>query len=309
MEIKKFKLPSAQDALPLSIWIALPENGAARAVFQISHGMSEHKERYQALMEYLCGYGFACVIHDHRGHGESVRSTDDYGYFYKDGADALIEDLHQVSLFAKKQFPNLPFFLFGHSMGSMAVRCYLKQYDYELNGLIVCGSPSYNPASLAGQILAEIIGAIRGSHYRSGLLQTLSFGSFPKKFSGEQSQNSWLSSSNKSVEIYDQDPQCGFVFTANGFQNLYRLMRKTYSRKGWQLRHSSLPIYFISGADDPCLINKEKFINAVSFLKARGYYNTTYHLYPGKRHEILNEDIQSQVLEDIHTFCENQISF
>lgn len=307
MKIEEIKLPSVQDALPIAVWVALPEEETAKAVFQISHGMSEHKGRYRGLMEYLCQNGFACVIHDHRGHGESVRSQEDYGYFYRNGAESLVEDLHQVTLYAQKRFSGLPFFLFGHSMGSMIVRSYLKRYDGELDGLIVCGSPSYNQLAGVGRVLAGTIGGLRGGRHRSGFLQKLSFGSFNKKFGKTQSENSWISSSDEEVEAYDGDPQCGFVFTANGFRNLYKLMQNTYSKKGWELHHPKLPVYFISGGDDPCLISEEKFRKTVAFLKERGYENVTCKLYPGKRHEILNEDVRPQVFSDIKAFCEAQM--
>ncbi len=307
MKLEEIKFPSAQDAFPIAVWVALPEEKTIKAVFQISHGMSEHKGRYRKLMEYLCQNGFACIIHDHRGHGESIRTREDYGYFYQNGVHSLVEDLHQVTLYAKKRFPNLPFFLFGHSMGSMVVRSYLKKYDGELDGLIVCGSPSYNPAAGAGRALAGVIGALRGGRHRSGFLQELSFGSFHKKFGETQSKNSWISSQDVEVQAYENDPQCGFVFTANGFRNLYKLMQNTYSSKGWELHHPDLPIYFISGGDDPCLINEKKFKQAVAFLKECGYTDVSSKLYPGKRHEILNEDIRDQVFEDIKDFCEAHI--
>lgn len=306
MKLEEVKLPSAQDMLPLAVWIASPEE-EAKAVFQIAHGMSEHKERYRPLIEYLCQNGFACIIHDHRGHGGSVLSEKDYGYLYQSGAESLVEDLHQLTLYGKRRFPDRPFFLFGHSMGSMVVRSYLKKYDSELDGLIVCGSPSYNPMAGVGRAAAAVIGAFRGGHHRSGFLQTLSFGSFNKRFGETSSENSWVSSSAQNVEEYDSDPQCGFVFTANGFRSLYKLMQNTYSKKGWGMHCPGLPIFFISGGDDPCLINEEKFNKAVAFLKERGYTDVSSKLYPGKRHEILNEDIRPQIFEDIRNFCEKQL--
>ena len=158
-----------------------------------------------------------------------------------------------------------------------------------------------------GRVLAGAIGGLRGGRHHSGFLQKLSFGSFNKKFGKTQSENSWISSSDEEVEAYDGDPQCGFVFTANGFRNLYKLMQNTYSKKGWEMHHPKLPVYFISGGDDPCLISEEKFRKTVAFLKERGYENVTFKLYPGKRHEILNEDVRPQVFSDIKAFCEAQM--
>lgn len=301
MELQKISLVSEQDGLVLDVLTAKPED-TPKAVVQIVHGMSEHKERYLPFMEYLCGHGYACVIHDHRGHGASIRNKDDLGYLYGKGAEYLTEDMHQVTSYAKQVFPELPVLLFGHSMGSMVVRASLKSYDNELAGLIVCGSPSYNAASGIGRLLAKAIGTVKGDHTRSKFLQLLSFGAFSKKHLKDGSTNSWICTVREEVQAYDDGPLCGFVFTANGFYHLYGLMREAYGKKGWQVKNPALPIRFISGADDPCLISEKKFQKAVAFLQDRGYTDVTSRLYAGKRHELLNEDIRTQVFRDIREF-------
>lgn len=307
MQCEQTALTSQVDGIPLSIIYGQPDSGEPKAVFQIAHGMSEHKERYLPLMEHLCAHGYACVIHDHRGHGKSITSEQDLGYLYGQGAGALVEDLHQVTEYAKTVFPGKPILLFGHSMGSMVARAYLKRYDGELAGLIVCGSPSYNPAAHLGRMLARLIGAVKGEHYRSRLLQRLSFGSFSRRYRADGSDNAWTSSRKESVQAYDDDPLCGFTFTANGFYHLYGLMLEAYGKKGWQMHQPALPILFLSGAEDPCLINETKFRKAVLFLQERGYTNVDAKLYPRKRHEIINEDIRPQVFADILQFCNQQI--
>ena len=96
-----------------------PEEGVQRtALLQLSHGMSEYKERYLPFMEFMAEHGVVCVIHDHRGHGKSVKSEQDLGFMYGAGGAGLVEDLFQVTVWAKKEYPDLPFILMGHSMGS-----------------------------------------------------------------------------------------------------------------------------------------------------------------------------------------------
>ena len=138
------KLKSNFDDLSLGVAF-LPAQGTPKAIFQIVHGMAEHKERYYPFMEFLSEHGYACVIHDHRGHGESVKSEQDLGFMYDGGADAMVEDVLLVQDWAKGQFPNLPVYLFGHSMGSMVVRAFTRKYDDRIDKLIVCGCPSNNP--------------------------------------------------------------------------------------------------------------------------------------------------------------------
>ena len=113
-------VPSAYDGLNLEVLITLPSEGeTVKGIFQISHGMCEHKERYLDFMEFMSQRGFACVIHDHRGHGHSVREEKDLGYMYGGGEEAMLADLHQITAFARERWPGLPVILFGHSMGCL----------------------------------------------------------------------------------------------------------------------------------------------------------------------------------------------
>ena len=296
------KLKSAFDDLHLGV-AHCPSVGEAKAIFQIVHGMAEHKERYYPFMEYLSQHGYACIIHDHRGHGESVKSEQDLGYMYDGGAEAMVEDVLLVQNWAKKQYPDLPVFLFGHSMGSMVVRAFTKLYDDRIAKLIVCGCPSNNPAKGAGIALASIIGAFKGDNHRSNFLNKLAFGSYGELFE-ENNPLAWLSANQANTADYHNDPLCGFVFTANGFKNLFKIMQSCYAEKGWKVSNPSLPIMFISGGDDPCRISDKDFLKAIDFMKKKGYENVSYHLYPGLRHEILLEK-EDKVWEDILQFIDN----
>lgn len=300
---EEFQFASFQDQLQISGTIVKPE-GEIRGILQLVHGMSEFHERYLPFMEYMAKQGFLCVIHDHRGHGKSVKTKADLGYFYEKSATYIVEDTHQVTYLMKKKYPNLPYFLFGHSMGSLVVRAYTEKYDYELQGLIVCGSPSKNPAALGGQILAQIMAKFKGDHYRSPLIQKMAFGSFSKKFPDAKSENSWICAKEEVVAAYDNDERCGFVFTLNGFENLFRLMRNVYDDEKWVMRNPKLPIYFIAGKEDPCISSEMKFREAGDFMKRLGYKNVKQKLYSGMRHEILNEQEAMLVYQDVLAFIE-----
>ena len=202
------ELISKQDGLTLSVLWTEPEK-KVRGVVQISHGMSEHKERYLPFMKFLAGHGYAAVIHDHRGHGGSVREKEDLGYFYNTKEKGIIEDLHQVTRWAKDRFAGLPFYMLGHSMGTLVARNYLKQYDEELDKLVLTGPPSKNPAVDAGLWLAKVQKKLRGGSYRSKEIQLLAFGPFASRFRKEGSPSAWICSDEKVVEAYDQSPLCG----------------------------------------------------------------------------------------------------
>ena len=161
----QYSFPSKADGLEISCLAVVPELGRDekyRGIIQIVHGMSEYKERYLPFMEYMAERKYVSVIHDHRGHGKSVRSKEDLGYMYGGGADAMLQDIHTVNCLIKDHFPELPLILFGHSMGSLAVRAYAAHHDDCMDMLIVCGSPSYNALRPVGVALAKAEKAVFG---------------------------------------------------------------------------------------------------------------------------------------------------
>ncbi|MGN0357808.1 MAG: alpha/beta hydrolase, partial [Blautia sp.] len=130
------KIPSEFDGLKLEVAIATPVE-TPKGIIQFSHGMAEHKERYFDFMNYLNSHGYVCVIHDHRGHGESVEMEDDYGFFYTENEQAIIDDLYTVTKFIKNEYPCIPLYLFSHSMGTLVARGFLKRYDSEIEKIVL----------------------------------------------------------------------------------------------------------------------------------------------------------------------------
>lgn len=282
--------------------VIAPENPKAAVV--LVHGMAEHKKRYFPFMTWLSEQGFACVITDLRGHGADV-PADDLGYFGKKGNELLIEDTLELVRWTKSQYPGLKVFLFGHSMGSLIVRCFAKKFDAQIDGLVVCGSPSKNSAAGPGIILTQLIGLFKGKRYRSPLLEKLSTGAYEKKFAAEGLTNAWLSTNKANVQAYNNDPLCGFRFTANGYQGLMCLMQDTYDPDDWTVANPALPVHFIAGSEDPCIGSIKKFSEAVSFFRSRGYKTVTSKIYPGLRHEILNELGKEEVWRDVVAVLES----
>lgn len=293
-----FFVPASADDLTLGVDVTIPVSDA-RAIVHILHGMCEHKERYENFMMYLSAQGFICVCHDHRGHGESVKSSADLGYMYDGGAEALVEDVRTVAQWAKNRYPGLPLVVLGHSMGSMAARAFVRKYDAEVDGLIVCGSPSDNPVKGVGKLLAKFIGTIKGHHHRPQLLQQMSFGAFNRGFEQDGYHSAWVCSDREVLDAYHNDPLCQYVFTANGFYNLLSLMQACYAKKGWVLSKPELPIWFISGADDPCRTSNKAFNQSVVAMRKLGYKYVSSKTYPDMRHEILNETEKQVVWDDV----------
>ena len=183
-------------------------------------------------------------------------------------------------------------------MGSLIARCYAKKYDNHLDKLILCGSPSKNSLVPIALWLTRQIEKKKGDRYRSKLLQKLALGPFERV--GERGfSNSWLCCNQEVVEEYNQNPLCGFNFTVNGYQNLFNLLKETYSSKGWSCEKPDLPIYFVAGAADPVIRSPKAWQKAQSFMRKLGYTRVEGKLFDGLRHEILNELDRSPIFSDL----------
>ena len=303
--MQEFFIESKFDDLDLSC-LLMEAKGKPKGIVQIAHGMSEHKERYIPFMEFLVSKGYIGIINDHRGHGKSIKSPEDLGYFYDDKALEIVDDLYTVTKYIKEKYPEVPVCLFGHSMGSMVVRNYIAKYDDKVDKLIVCGSPSKTLGVNIGIELVNILSKIKGDHYRSKFIDNMLFGSYDEKFLKESEKNTWLSKNRENVKNYNDDELCGFVFTLNGFKNLFYLMKNTYKKSRYEVKNSSLPILFIAGSNDPVIEDIESWHLAQEFLKKVGYTNIKGIIYNDLRHEILNEEENAKVFSDILTFFDEE---
>ncbi len=302
MNKHKFRIKSPFDGIELVCNVYEPDV-APKGILQLVHGMGEHSGRYQKMMEFFAERGYVVAIHDHRGHGETATTMEDRGWFNDKKANAVVEDVYAFTCELKRAYPGLPVYLYGHSMGSMVVRCYIQNYDNEIEKLIVCGSPSSNPLAGFAVLIARTVGLIKGERYRSETLAYISTGKGNKRFESE-GKGGWLNRDRENVEAYLSDPYCGFIFTCNGFENLFRLMKNTYTKRRYKVENPNLPIRFVSGSDDPILVNENKWLQSHDFLREVGYHNVSGKLYHGLRHEIQNEPEKEMVFQDLLQFIE-----
>ena len=292
-------LTSEQDGLALSLMLVAPD-GAPSMLVQISHGMCEHKERYAPFMNFLAARGCLCVVNDHRGHGASVREPGDLGYFYRNGDRALVEDLRQITRWMRARWPGLPLALIGHSMGSLAARVYCENYDDGIDALALLGSPGDRPAPVLrfGLALIRLLSIVQGERHHSALLQRMTTGAFARRFADPNHPCAWISANMENVAAYEADPLCNFNFTLNGNRALLRLMYRAYRLTPREDR-PALPVRFLSGADDPCAPNAAGFARALKCMRRAGYADVSGRIFPGLRHEILNETSRESVFEAI----------
>lgn len=287
---KEFTFKSVSGLADIHAASFIPEDtSTVKYIIQIAHGMAEHLERYEKFASTLCDNGFAVYINDHLGHGQSISAKSELGYFgEKDGWKNFVEDCHQLTEIAKKEFPGVPYIFFGHSMGSFVARYFTKKYASELNGAVFCGTAGPNPAAGVGSAVASLIGKVKGTHYLSKFIDGLAFGAYNKKFAGRTNFD-WLSRDDFEVDKYIADEYCGFLFTAYGYRDMFNLLGNVSSKEWFENYPKALPVLIISGANDP-VGNYSKGVQQVyDGLVAGGKNNVTMHLYPDGRHEILNE--------------------
>ena len=280
----------------------MPESGEYQAILQITHGMVEYIDRYRAFAEYLNDQGFLVVGHDHLGHGASINSEEDWGYFAEHPSRTLVADMHQLRLKIQKENRDVPYFMLGHSMGSYMLRKYLSFYAEGLTGAIIMGTGSVPDATTKlGLRMLKMIATFRGWHYRSRFMQSLSYSKPYKKFDlyGKDYANSWLSKNVENVKQYYADPRCTFLFTLNGYQGLMEAVLFSNQMENVQKVPKDLSVFFVSGADDPVGDLGEGVMRVYNMFKEAGVSDITYKLYENDRHEILNELDREQVYADI----------
>lgn len=295
--------PSADGKTTIHAVIWQPEN-QIRGVVQIIHGMAEYAQRYSGFAEELVKNGFAVVAEDHLGHGASVLSPDCLGYFSEAGGHELVlQDVRTLTVKAKELFPNKPYFLLGHSMGSFFCRKYISLYGNELSGAIIMGTGDMPAAVLnLAKFLTRCQAKKYGWGYKSNFINNLAFGGYNKKINPQRTQFDWLSVNEENVDKYIADELCGFPFTLSGFAGLFGIMKEACKAKTVAAVPKNLPVYFVSGKEDPVGGYAKGVIKTYNrFIKA-GIEDISMTLYEGARHEILNDFCAPQAIADILEF-------
>ncbi len=270
-------------------------------VVQISHGMAEHLSRYTEFAEFLNCNRFIVYGHDHRGHGDSAKTEEDYGYLsHEEGWHKLVSDLNLMTLKIKEDYPSLPIYLFGHSMGSFALRDYLTQYGNNIDGAIICGTGN-NPNWLNHLALwfAKRECNQKGPRHRSTLMTKLSFGSYNKKFKPNKTDFDWLSRDEIQVYKYIEDSECGKIFTAQFYVDFLTGIIQLSKQENVNKIPKDKPYLFISGQDDPLSKNGQAIQFVSDQFKRAGISRVQMKMYPGARHELTNEVNRQEIYSDV----------
>lgn len=282
---------AANDNLILKALYSKVDNPKANIV--IIHGMVEHKERYINLIERLNKANYSVIIADLRGHGESI--NDNYKLGMIGSIDMMVDDSYRVLEYIKNDNPNVPIYMYSHSMGTLISRAFIKQYSHFIDKLILSGTVGYKTGCGLGVFVAKI----KSKLSRNGYSKLLFAFSNDFKFKVD---NSWLSYNKENVERYNNDPLCSFKFTNYSNYILFKMTKNLHKHKKNNDVNKGLKILSISGADDRTTNGTKGVKDSLKHLSREGFSNSSFIEYEKMKHEILMEDNASKVIDDVIDF-------
>ena len=286
----------------------LPD-GEAKAIVQIAHGIAEHIDRYAEFMEFLAGNGYIVVANDHLGHGKSINGPEDLGFFAaRDGWNYVLRDMEKLHDRTVKEHPGLPYVMFGHSMGSFLTRTYLIRYPGKYDAAILSGTGHQaKPMVLGGYALASAAVKLYGPRKVGDKLNSIAFGAYNKGFENPRTAFDWLSRDEAQVDKYIADPLCGFVATVSLFRDMMGGIKFITDQKNINTMSRTQPVYFMSGDCDPVGDNGKGVERAYKAFCDAGLHDVMIRLYPGGRHEMLNEVNKYDVYQDILSWLKEKV--
>lgn len=290
----------------VKLYIHKPDNlNNVKGVVLLNHGMGEHIERYKDFAMLLANNNYIVYGHNHRGHKDSISDGDEYGYIdTDDGFQTLVDDCLLIVEMIKKEYPNLPIFLFGHSMGSFVVQRFSQLHGKKINGIILCGSAKQATLPLNfGIFYAKLICKLKGARYRSKKLHDLTFSGFNKPFKPNRTKLDWLNRDEAEVDKYISDPYCGGIFSASFYRDFFKGLKEI--NHNFELIPKDLPIYIISGSMDPVGGLKKLVLRLYNTLRKQNIKNLDLKLYEDARHELMVEKNREEVMEDCLNWLNN----
>lgn len=299
--LNEWYLDSTDQKSRLHVCEWLPDDKNVKAVLQLSHGIMEHIGRYDTFARFMANSGFAVVGNSLLGHGKSAAAETDIGFIAeKGGWDFAVSDMHLLLEKTRIDYPNLPYFLLGHSMGSFLARTFLTRYHNILTGCIISGTGQQASILLnAGLAAAAAERLLFGPRCRSARLNHLCFGAYNRRIPNHRTPSDWLTRDHDIVEKYLADPVCGFVPSIGLFADMLGGLKIIGKKKNVEKMQKNLPILFISGEEDPVGDYGAGPQKVYRLFKDVGMSDVTLKIYEGARHEVLNETNKEAVFQDI----------
>ncbi|MEV5610855.1 alpha/beta hydrolase [Streptomyces sp. NPDC052225] len=304
---------STGDGAAVATYTWLPDGGRPRAFVQIAHGAAEHALRYDRFARHLTAHGYGVIASDHRGHGATAQSTG--GYRVTDDAEpgtvdaweSIVEDLKAIGDQARALHADVPFVLFGHSLGSLLARDYAQRHADDLVGLILSGTfrslPGADNEGSIARLEAEI--ARDGRAALSSYVPDL-FASFNDPYE-HRTGFEWLSRDETEVDTYVADERCGFPFSAGLSLDWVRAVRRINDPANLARIPTDLPVHVAVGTEDPCNQHMTLVHELLEDFRYVGVEDLTWKGYEGARHEILNETNRDEVQDDLTAWLDKRV--
>lgn len=301
----KFKSTNGSDNIAYYVYKPVSE---PKAAVQIVHGMCEYIERYEEFISFLCANGILVFGHDHLGHGKSVISEEYLGYFApKHGWQYLAKDTIRMTKLIEKQYADIPFYILGHSMGSLVTRTVIAKRSDLYCGALLLGTLNTRIAADAGIMLMNAVCRIKGEFSRSKAADEAVFGMNNARIENPVNEYAWVSRDEEIVSRYEGDPLCTFHFTARAYSDLF-FLSSYVSGKDWAAKvDNSLPIMICGGSEDPIGKYGKGPEEVFNLLNESGQEDIELKIYSGARHELLNETNRAEVYEDIMDWLDAHI--
>ena len=280
-------------------------DGAPLCVLQIVHGMAEYVERYEEFAAFLVEHNIIVVGEDHLGHGKSMGNNPP-GYFCeKNPHKVVVEDVHILKDMIREEYPDIPYVMFGHSMGSFITRNFIHKYGTEIDGAVISATGIQPKAVLFFmKIVVAVLQSFQGGRHVSRFMNKLVFGTYQKRIADPKTSFDWLCENEENVQKYLQDDLCGFIFTLNGFKTLAGLCSGLHDTDKIATVPKELPMIFLYGDEDPVGEYGAAVEKSYQMYVDAGMNQVSKILYPGKRHELLNEDNKWDVMQDVFGWIE-----
>ena len=306
------KIITAQDGAKIYCYFFYPDKKVKiKAIVQIIHGLGEHAGRYIELATKLTKEGYIVCAEDHRGFGRSAKNVESIGHIADDnGHKLIISDILMLLEDIKNDYSELPYFIFGHSMGSFLARSFMLKYDYHLSGAIIASTRGTSPIeNNIEYFISKIQKNIFGGNKRAKLMHNLSVGGYSNKyFKNENSVNSWLTSDKEEIELLDKD---GYFAkkpaSIETYLQMFHMIKEIESNKYFDEINKNIPILLLAGDKDPVGDFGRSVTKVYNRYLESGVKDIEIKLYKDGRHELLKDKNRYEVMDDITNWLNDRI--
>lgn len=299
VNVQEFYYPSSDGTHQTHAVLWAPEGREIKGVVQLVHGICEYILRYDNFARFLASQGYVVVGNDHLGHGKTATGPQEYGYFSRWWD--LVHDVRTLQLKVKETYPELPYFLLGHSMGSFVARTFLIDYPGSLNGCILSGTGQEPPVTVAA---GKFLTGMGDPKKVNKLFYDLSIGAYNKKFAPTRTSADWICRDEAVVDAYLADPLCNFPTKAGMNHAMMTGLQYVADKENLRKMDKNLPVYFFAGDQDPVGAMGKGVKKVSGWFREAGMKDVTVKLYPGGRHEMLNETNKEEVYADVLAWLE-----